>query len=97
MRIIAKKKLRDFWRRHVDCEQALRSWHVIAASADWAKPQDVKRQFPKASVIADNRVVFDIVGGSYRLIVKFNYAYRIGYVRFVGTHTEYDLIDAEKI
>lgn len=97
MRIIAKKRLRDFWQKHADSEQALKSWHIIAANADWAKPQGVKRHFPKASIIGDNRVVFDIVGGSYRLVVKFNYAYRIGYIRFIGTHKEYDAIDSERI
>ncbi|MBL4573850.1 MAG: type II toxin-antitoxin system HigB family toxin [Gammaproteobacteria bacterium] len=97
MRINAKKRLRDFWEKHADSEQALKSWHIIAVKADWATPQDVKRHFPKASIIGDNRVVFDIVGGSYRLVVKFNYAYRIGYIRFIGTHKEYDGTYLERI
>ena len=97
MRIIAKKKLRDFWQKHADSEQALKSWHIIALNADWATPQSVKSHFPRASIIGDNRVIFDIVGGSYRLVVKFNYAYGIGYIRFVGTHKEYDGINSERI
>jgi len=97
MRIVAKKRLREFWQKHADSEQALKSWHIIAVNADWATPQDVKRQFPKASIIGDNRVVFDIVGGSYRLVVKFNYAYRIGYIRFIGTHREYEEINSARI
>ena len=97
MRIVAKKRLREFWQKHADSEQALKSWHIIAVNADWATPQDVKRQFPKASIIGDNRVVFDIVGGSYRLVVKFNYAYRIGYICFIGTHREYEEINSARI
>ena len=97
MRIIAKRTLREFWEVHPDSEQALKSWHFIAAGAVWSTPQDVKNHFAKASIIGDNRVVFDICGGSYRLIVKFNYSYGIGYVRFIGTHAEYDKIDAEGI
>lgn len=97
MRIIAKKKLKAFWLKHPDSEQALKSWHAIASRADWASPQQLKNHFPKASIIGDNRAVFDIVGGSYRLIVKFNYPYRIGYVRFIGKHSEYDSIDSERI
>ena len=97
MRIIAKKKLREFWQAHADSEQALKSWHSIAVKADWATPQEIKNHFPKVSVIGDNRAVFDIVGGSYRLVVKFNYPYRIGYIRFIGTHTEYDAIDSEEV
>ncbi|MEX0964342.1 MAG: type II toxin-antitoxin system HigB family toxin [Pseudohongiellaceae bacterium] len=97
MRIIAKKKLRDFWVVHPDSEQALKSWYAIAVGAEWDSPQDIKNHFSKVSILSDNRAVFDIVGGSYRLIVKFNYAYRIGYVRFIGTHNDYDSTDAETI
>lgn len=97
MRIIDRKKLKAFWLKHPDSEQAIKSWHAIAARADWASPQQIKNHFSKASIIGDNRAVFDIVGGSYRLIVKFNYPYRIGYVRFIGTHAEYDSIDSERI
>ena len=70
---------------------------MIAKSAHWTSPQDVKRQFGSASIVKDNRVVFNIAGNKYRLIVKFNYEYRIGYIRFLGTHKQYDAIDVEKI
>lgn len=99
MRIIALRTLRLHWQRHGrgDSEQPLRAWYGMTTEADWATPADVKTAIGNASVIGDNRIVFNIAGNKYRLIVKFNYAYRIGYVRFVGTHAEYDAIDAEKI
>jgi len=99
LRIIKVKVLRDFWSDPAfgDSEEPLKSWYVIAKSADWAKPQDVKTQFGNASIIKDNRVVFNIAGNKYRLIVKFNYAHKIGYIRFIGTHKQYDSIDTETI
>ncbi|TNE59563.1 MAG: type II toxin-antitoxin system HigB family toxin [Alphaproteobacteria bacterium] len=97
MRIIARRILTDFSQNHADAKGALETWWLIAKKADWATPQDVKNQFPRASILADNRVVFDICGGNYRLIVKFNYEYRIGYVRFVGKHADYDAIDATRV
>ena len=99
LRIIAVKTIRAFWQRSAyrDSEQPLKSWYEIARRADWTRPQDVKALFRNASVIGDNRVVFNIAGNKYRLVVKFNYPYRIGYIRFVGTHADYDGIDAETI
>lgn len=99
MRIIARKTLRDFWaqRAYADAEQPLKSWFKIASEADWAGPVDVKAQFAHASILADNRVVFNIAGNKYRIIVKIHYAYRVLYVRFVGTHKQYDHIKAEEI
>lgn len=99
MRIIALRALRAFWEiaDFADSEQALKSWYAIAKRADWASPQDVKDQFGNASVIGDNRIVFNIAGNKYRLVVKFNYPYRVGYIRFIGTHVQYDAVDAEKI
>jgi mRNA interferase HigB len=70
---------------------------MTAKRADWATPRDIKRQFGNASIIGNNRVVFNIAGNKYRLIVQFNYAYRVGYVRFVGTHKQYDRVNAEEI
>ena len=75
----------------------MKSWFAIATKANWATPQDVKLRFPKVSILGDNRAVFNIAGGSYRLVVKFNYPYRIGYIRFIGTHEEYDGINSEEI
>jgi mRNA interferase HigB len=99
MRIIAIKTLREFWKqkKYADSEQPLKSWYEIASKADWATPADIKAQFGHASIIGDSRVVFNIAGKKYRLILKVNYDYRIMYVRFVGTHEQYDKINAEEI
>jgi len=99
LRIIKIRTLRDFWSDpgYSDSEQPLKSWYVVAKSANWAKPQDVKSQFRNASIVKGNRVVFNIAGNKYRLIVKFNYEFKIGYIRFLGTHKQYDAIDAEAI
>ena len=94
MRIIAKRALRDFWSREPRAEQPLKTWYAIARKADWASPADVKSAYGNASIVGNDRVVFSIGGNRYRLIVRFNYARRIGYVRFLGTHSEYDAIDA---
>ncbi len=97
MRIIAIGTLRNFWEINRDAEEPLKAWYQEVGRADWATPQQVKEMYRNASVIGDNRIVFNIAGNKYRLIVKFNYSYRIGYVRFIGTHTEYDRIDAEEV
>ncbi len=97
MRIISKRALRSFWQRRPDAESPLRVWHQLVASSDWETPGDVKQQFRSASFVADNRVVFNIAGNRYRLVVRINYPYRIVYIRFVGTHAEYDRIDATTI
>ena len=97
MRVIAKKTLRDFWGKHPDCEQQLKAWYQEAEDAKWKVPNDIKRDYPSASFLADNRVVFNIKGNHYRLIVKLNYSYGMVWIRFVGTHAEYDKIDATKI
>ena len=97
MRVIAKSTLRDFWKAHPDTEQQLESWYQEADAANWKGPNDIKREYPSASILANNRVVFNIKGNHYRLIVKFNYAYQIGWIRFIGTHAQYDKIDAKNI
>lgn len=97
MRVIAKKILREFWEKHNDCEDQLKSWYKEAEEANWQIPNDIKKEFPTASFLVDNRVVFNIKGNHYRLIVKINYAFSIVFIRFVGTHAEYDKIDATKI
>ena len=89
--------LRNFWETNGDAEEPLKVWFQEVKSADWTTPHQVKAMYRNASVIGDNRIVFNIAGNKYRLIVKFNYPYRIGYVRFVGTHAEYDRIDAEEV
>ena len=94
MRIIAKRALRVFWERHPQAKGPLEAWHQEVALADWAHPSTVKEQFSSASLLRDNRVVFNIGGNKYRLVAKINYPFRIVYVRFVGSHREYDRIDA---
>jgi len=97
VRIIAIKVLREFWKKHSDAEQPLRAWYAEAKNADWKKPADITKLYRTASILANNRAVFNIKGNDYRLIVTINYAYRIVYIRFIGTHKEYDKINAEKI
>ena len=97
MRIISRRTLREFWNIYPDAEESLKAWFQEATHADWANPHDVKALYGNASVIGDGRMVFNIAGNKYRLIVWFNFPYRIGYIRFVGTHAEYDGIDAENV
>lgn len=97
MRIIAKRTLRAFWEREVRAEQPLKAWYAIAAKADWSSPVEVKAMYGNASAVGDNRVVFNIGGNRYRLVVRFDYLRRLGFVRFVGTHSEYDRIDAAHV
>lgn len=97
MRIISRCTLREFWNIYPDSEEPLKAWFQEATHADWANPHDVKALYGNASVIGNGRMVFNIAGNKYRLIVWFNFPYRIGYIRFVGTHAEYDGIDAENV
>lgn len=97
MRIIAKRALREFWEKHPDCEQALKAWFYEAQSANWKNLHDLKRDYPSASILKETRVVFNIKGNRYRLIVKFNFDFQIAWIRFVGTHAHYDQIDANEI
>jgi mRNA interferase HigB len=96
-RIIAKRVLREFWEIYPDSEQYLKTWYETAMHSDWSTPQDVKKTYASASIIKDNRVVFNIRGNSYRLVVKFNYRKQWGFVRFIGTHDDYNKIDAGTI
>ena len=95
--IIARRTLREYWEREPKAEQPLKAWYAIATNADWSSPVDVKRAYGNASIVANDRVVFNIGGNRYRLIVRFDYASRVGFVRFVGTHLEYDAVDASKV
>ena len=97
MRIIAKKALRDFWEIHTDCEEQLKTWYHETERANWKTPKDIKTEHSSASFLKDNRVVFNIKGNNYRLIVKVNYDYGVLWIRFIGTHAEYDRIDANNI
>ena len=99
MRIIAKKTLREFWEQpqHRDAEQPLQAWFKVASAADWSTPAAVKTDYGNASILEHNRVCFNISGNTYRLVVKINYPYRVIYIRFVGTHAEYDTIDVHSV
>ena len=97
MRILVKSALRDFWERHPDAAVPLQTWHQRATKADWATPDQVKADFASASFIANDRVVFNIKGNTYRLVVRISYRQRRVYIRFIGTHAEYDRINAEVI
>lgn len=97
MRIIAVRTLQEFWENHADAEQALKSWYKEAIDTRWSEPNDVKRRYPSADILPGNRFVFNIKGNTYRLIVKIHYNTGIVFIRFVGTHSEYDKIDAETI
>lgn len=97
MRIIARSTLRAFWERHPDSEQALLAWYREVKQADWDTPSKVKARYPGASIVAGDRVVFNIKGNHYRLVVRVNYGYRTVYVRFVGTHAEYDKVNVEEV
>lgn len=96
-RIIAKKTLRLFWEKHADSEQYLKTWYETARISDWKSPSDIKKYYANASILKDSRVVFNIKGNSYRLIVKFNYQRQWAFIRFIGTHSEYDRVNAEII
>ncbi len=97
MRIIAKKILRGFWDIHPDSEQQLKSWYQETSKAEWISPRQIKKEYPTASFLADNRVIFNIKGNHYRLIVKISYDYKMVWIRFIGTHAEYDKINAKTI
>lgn len=99
MRVISVKTLKDFWETpgNGESEQPLRAWYSEAKEADWSGPNDVKSQYHNASIIGNNRVVFNIKGNKYRLIVAVRYEFKIVYIRFIGTHKEYDAVDARRV
>ena len=97
MRVISRKHLIVCWERHPDVEQPLKAWYDEASKAQWLTPQDIKEQYKSASFIGKNRVVFNIKGNNYRLIVAIAYRFGAVYVKFVRTHGEYDRIDAATV
>lgn len=97
MRVIAVSTLRTFWERYPDAEQPLKAWYEEATSASWTQPAEIKAQYRNASVLKNRRVVFNIKGNDYRLIAAIAYKLQVVYVKFVGTHREYDAVDAETI
>jgi mRNA interferase HigB len=97
MRIIALSKLREFWEKHPQAEVPLRAWYAEASRADWKSPTDIKAAYRQASFLANNRVVFNIKGNDYRLVTAVHYNRGMMFIRFVGTHAEYDRIDATEV
>ena len=97
MRIIAKKTLRDFWERHPYSEQSLEAWNLEVREAERATPAQLKDRYTNASIPVNNRVVFDIGGNKYRWIVWNRYQQNMVYIRWLGTHAEYDHVNAEKV
>ena len=96
-RIFAKSTLREYWGKHPDSEQYLKTWYDTVMSSDWKTPNDVKQTYANVSILKNRRTVFNIKSNSYRLIVKFNFEKQWAFIRFIGTHTEYDKIDATTI
>ncbi|MGL2987608.1 type II toxin-antitoxin system HigB family toxin [Flavobacterium sp. RSSA_27] len=96
-RIFVKGTLRDYCGQHPDTEQYLKTWYDTALNSTWKTPADVKRSYASASILKDSRIVFNIKGNSHRLIAKFNFEKQWIFIRFIGTHSEYDKIDANTI
>jgi mRNA interferase HigB len=97
MRVISRKALKDFWEEHADAEQPLKAWFHEARNAAWKSFADIKARHRSADILPGNRVVFDIKGNTYRLVVRLHYNTGIVFIRFVGTHAAYDRIDAATI
>jgi len=97
MHVYSKKVLRQFWEKHNDAEQQLKTWYKEVSQASWKNPNEIKAEYVKASILKNGRVVFNICGNNYRLIVDINYKNEWCFVRFIGTHSDYDNVDAEKI
>jgi mRNA interferase HigB len=96
-RIFARSTLRQFWEKYPDSEQYLKTWYDTALNAGWKSPNDVKETYANASILKNGRIVFNIKGNSYRLVVRFNYEKQWAFIRFIGTHADYDKIDANEI
>jgi mRNA interferase HigB len=99
MRVISKKTIKDFYEQPIYAEgkDSLESWYKEAINATWNNPNEIKEQYCNASVVGNNRIVFNIYGNKYRLIVKINYYAKVIYIRFIGTHKQYDKINAQEI
>ena len=97
MRVFSKKMLREFWEQHADSKTGLQGWYEETLIVTWRTQLDIKKAHATASILGDNRVVFNIQGNAYRLVVKVHYDRGYVYIRFVGTHHEYDHIDAETV
>ena len=97
MRVFAKKILRIFWNKQVDSEGQLKTWYKEASKAKWTSPSDIRDEYPKASILKDGKVIFNICGNKYRLIVRINYLRGWVFILFIGTHIEYDKLKVDKM
>lgn len=99
MRIIAFRVLREFFEKpeHVDSETSLRAWYHDVKTAEWKSSNELKQQYKNASIVGEGRVVFNIKGNDYRLVVAMDYEFQVVFIRFIGTHKQYDKIDAKTI
>lgn len=98
MQVIARKALKEFWAKHNQAEGPLTAWYAAVSKATWNGPADVKEMFgATVDFVADNRIIFDIAGNKYRVVVHVAYKFRRVLIKFVATHAEYDAIDAEKV
>ena len=96
-RVIAKRTIMEFWEKHAETEQYMKTWYDIARTADWKSPADVKQTFANASILKEGRVVFNIKGNDYRLVARINFEKQWMFIRFIGSHAKYDKIDANTI
>ncbi len=96
-RIVAKRTIREFWQKNKDSKDYLETWYQTVKSAKWDKPSDIKKFYATVSILKNSRVVFNIKGNDYRLVAKINYERQWLFIRFIGTHSEYDQIDANNI
>jgi mRNA interferase HigB len=94
MRVIARNVLVDFWTRHPEAKVSLERWHKIVKAAQWNSAHEVQKAVPKAKVLNHERIRFEVAGGNYRLIVAFEFRRKIAFVKFIGSHAEYDRVDA---
>ncbi len=97
MRVISKRTLKEFWGKHRDCEQKLLSWYKAAKQANWKSFDEVKQQFVTCKIVGEDRIIFKIRGNRYKLVVKITFVNQIILIRFIGTHEEYDKINAKTI
>ncbi|MDT8417986.1 MAG: type II toxin-antitoxin system HigB family toxin [Lutibacter sp.] len=97
MRIISRRTLREFWKKNADSEQQLKAWFRETEKASWKNINELKVDYPSASVLKDNKIVFNIKGNKYRIIVKINFEFQISWILFIGTHSEHDKINANEL
>ena len=97
MNVVSRQTLVTFWTRHPQSKGVLSQWFLAARTAEWKTPQDVRAEYNSADFLGDNRVVFDLGGNNYRVVVRISYTFKQVLIKFVGTHAEYDRVDASKI